>query len=94
MKEHFKKQIEKSILITEDLLDRLKGQSIYGRYKLNDRVLYFLEITEDNGLNNIILRAFAERELKKLEDDFIFIENHSDIPLLKRKEIKNEKSDS
>lgn len=93
MKEHFEKQLEDTIAITEEKLKELKGKSMYSDYEVGDKILAFMEqqfgdieppYTEPKVIMSV--RMFVDRELDKIEEEFKYIRKHDLIPILERKE--------
>lgn len=99
MKEYFEEQLKDSKTITKELLPKLKGKFIYNKYQIGDKILVFLEqeigdidipespiYTQPTIIFN--MRMITERELDKLNEDFIFIRMFkkmpSSIPILER----------
>ena len=87
MKKYFEEQLNTSREITEKNLKKLKGMSQYGEYKIEDRILLFLEQVEiEKGKHiNLNLQTCVAREFIQLEKDFKFIRMANSFPVLERK---------
>jgi len=92
MKKHFSEQLKGKKVITKELLKDLKGRSLYSDYQEGDKILSFIEqetgeidpsYTEPSIILNV--RIILERELDRLEEDFIFIRMTRFLPVLKRR---------
>jgi len=92
MKEYFKEQLKNCKSISEELLPKLKGKSLYSDYEVNDKVVSFLNqelgeieppYTEPTIRLSII--SIVERELGKLKNDYKFIRMSKNFPVLERR---------
>jgi len=90
MKEHFKEQLKNSKPLTKEILDKLKGRSIYSEYRVGDNILWFMEQEIENELKdlpevNMKMWSVTERELDLLEKDYQLIRQHESIPIMEKK---------
>jgi hypothetical protein len=95
MKEHFEKQLAIVKTCDGEMIDSLKGCSIYGAYGIGDKVLFFLEQSDidDSGSDkpsiSFSMKTVTERELPELDKEYEFIRmggtTPGKIPVLKKK---------
>jgi len=92
MRKYFLKQLEKSNPLTKEKISQLEGKTIYGDYRVGDKLIYFLS-QEFKGTNNLAeidkiilkLELIAEGDLDLFKEDFKFIRVNSDIPIFERR---------
>ena len=88
MKEHFEKQLNAidCRVIVESDLGMGGGQGIYGKCKVGDKYLVFLE----HELANTVMQTCTDRDFDSLEYDYNFLRMSGKYPVLQKKPVYHE----
>lgn len=96
MKKYFETQFknENPKPLSKKTIESLKGRGYYSKYKEGDVLVAFFEQIQivKKSLNDIPkismkFHMIAERDIKKLKNDFRFIEMSADYPVFEKIEI-------
>lgn len=89
----FGKQLKKAIPLTKDMLYKLGGKPFYDKYKVGDKILYFMLETHNgsiNGMTQIIcsMEPIVERTLDRLNKEYTLIRmaGNNEYPVFKKKD--------
>ena len=89
---YFEKQLKDNKIITEELLSQLQGKSIYGDYKVGDKILWFMvqkiEMVDNHPEVHLTIKPITDKEIEKLEKDFIYVDTKESFPIFER--VNNE----
>lgn len=88
MKQYFENQLKENNIITKHNVKKLAGKSIYSNYQIGDKILYFLELSQQGEDLNYYVKTIVERELDIFENDYKFIEFGDRFPIFIKKDKK------
>lgn len=87
VEEIFDHQINSIKYLTDDIIEKLEGTTIFGNYEKNQKPLYFLLMTDimDNDIKIEIKHFCYPRDSDKLFEEYHLVGKRNNTPVFKRK---------